>query len=104
MKTTTLRTDTWLDAIRAGKRKFRVRRARRDIEDGSAPEWGADEVVTISVFLADARHAKHHHVGKILTLALVEDLAWAEYSEGDYCGEGQFMAEEYRLQLREVLD
>lgn len=30
-----------------------------------------------------------------------DEVAWAEYSEGDYCGHGEFLFEEYRMVLIE---
>lgn len=91
--------DNFLKAIRAGTRRFYARFARRDNAEGTGPEWSAPEWVTLYVALRE-KPMRDHPKGEILTLT-PEGKEWAEYGESDYCGEGEFLCEEYRMQLME---
>jgi hypothetical protein len=99
-------TDPIIAAIRQGRRDFVAQFARRDTEDGTAPDWSAPAPVTLYVALRD-KAFKKHPVGEILTLTPT-GRDWAEYSERDYCGLqhdgtdqpfGEFLIEEWRMRL-----
>lgn len=86
--------------------RVRARFARRDTEDGCSPDWGEPKVVTLYVqkLEKDSGRGKNlRKAGTIVCLA-IQDFSWAEYSEEDYCEEyNEFLAEEYRMQILEIL-
>lgn len=106
-------TDAILERVRARGpiQKWRARFARRDDVTGSAPEWKdyVEEVVTLSVVVRGTRVGRQP-AGWILNVFVAggvqpashsDRIEWAEYSEADYGGNGEFLVEEWRMQLLE---
>jgi hypothetical protein len=89
--------DIIIQEIKAGRRVFNARFARRDNEEGTAPDWSEKRSVTLFVRLRE-KPFKNHPAGEILELT-PERMDWASYSERDYVGWGEFLAEEWRMQL-----
>lgn len=108
-----LASDKFLDAIRNRHSRFAARFAKRDTVDGSAPDWSdfPIQVVELWIQLTTQVHGSRPP-GYILSVMpeQVHDHAgtdigsWAEYSETHYCGNGEWLAEEYRMQLLEVIE
>lgn len=97
--------DRFLDAIRAGKRRFRARFANRDAPCGSRPDWSEPRDVVLSVAIREKAYRKHR-AGEILTVAC-DDAPWGTFEAGerDYSPEfSEFLVENYRMQLIEVLE
>jgi hypothetical protein len=96
--------DSLLDSLKDGCR-VRAKFARRDNEEGDAPDWGPVKTVTLNVMRRD-KAIKHrgvvHPVGELTSLT-VKDFDWAEYDQRSYCEDGEFLAEEYRMKIVEVL-
>ncbi len=95
--------DKFLSAIRAGKRRFRARFAKRDNEAGTGPDWSEPRDVELCVALRDKplkARGVLHPAGEILAVTPT-DFNWAEAGERDY-EDGCFMVEEYRMELLEV--
>lgn len=69
------------------------------------PEWQAPQIVTIEIIRREISlpRAKKRgdFAGDILAI-YIKDFNWAEYGLHDYCGENQWMAEEWRMQVLEV--
>ena len=104
-----LNSDKFLDAIRAGKKQFIARFAKRDNKDGDGPEWSDYDqglvILRATIRQKDIRHGgRTYPKGQIISLYSSYPKGWAEYSEDDYCGNGEFLAEEYRMQLLEVVE
>lgn len=83
--------------LQNGKNVVIARFANRDNAAGTAPEWSEPRQVTLNVTLR-AKDFKRYKKGEILTLS-VADFPWAEYGQYDYCGDGEFLCEEYRMQI-----
>jgi hypothetical protein len=88
--------------------KISARFARRDTEDGCAPDWGQPKTVTLFVMRSEKDLKQGRKVirpaGTIVELA-VKDFGWASYEEDDFCPEyNEFLAEEYRMQILKIED
>jgi hypothetical protein len=96
--------DKFLAAMRSGKRRFMARFANRDAPCGSKPDWSSPKEVLLTVLIRAAAYKKHP-AGEILTVTCSE-APWGDFEAGerDYCPEfSEFMVEEYRMQLLDVL-
>jgi hypothetical protein len=87
--------------------KVLARFAKRDNEDGDAPDWGEPKVVSLYVLKAEKDYKKGKKIirpmGSIIELA-VNEFGWASYEEDDFCEEyNEFLVEEYRMQILEIL-
>jgi hypothetical protein len=96
---------TSLDQLTDGV-KVIARFAKRDNEDGDAPDYGQPKTVTLIVQRREKtlkRGRQVYPAGQIVLIA-VRDFGWAEYSEDDYSPEyNEFLCEEYRMKILEVL-
>ena len=85
--------------------RVRARFARRDNEAGDAPDWGPPKDVSLYIQRrpVNVRYGKRLLLaGEIITLT-PKEFSWAEYGMQDYCGDGEFEEEEYRMKIEEVL-
>lgn len=82
------------------------RLSNRDNKSGTSPEW--DDWTKGKLYLRRRetplppkmrKKSKEPNVGDIIELCL-EDIGWAEYSQSDYVGNGQFMVENYRMEIK----
>lgn len=114
-------TDAMLERVRTRGplQKWRARFARRDDYTGTAPDWKdyIEEVVTLNVTVRTTNlpRAKrpNEFTGWILSVVVAGGVQpashsgridWAEYSESDYGGTGEFLFEEWRMQLLEEVE
>lgn len=72
-----------------------------------APNWGPWHDSKIFLRRRETPLPKRLHnrsnapnVGDILTLTLD---SWAEYGQGDYCGDGVFVVEDYYLEIKDLI-
>jgi len=89
--------------LNAPATKVRAQFARRDNEEGTAPDWRAPQEVTLGVKRYPASRKRGQLTQPVVTQIWVTDFDWAEYTSDDYCGNGEFLAEEYRMRILEVL-
>lgn len=83
-----------------------ARFAKRDTEDGCAPDWSEPQTVTLFVRRSekDLKKGKKtiRPAGTIIELT-IKEFSWASYDENDFCPEyNDFLAEEYRMQILEI--
>ena len=107
-----MQSDPILDAIRRGHTRFMARFAKRDNRAGTAPEWSdyPAGIYKFAITLRDKPY-KNRPKGEILSITPIDGEpgwvgadAWAEYTEASYCGNGEFLIEEYRMQLVSVAE
>lgn len=97
--------DAIYGALQDGDVKVIARFARRDNEEGSAPDYGEPTPVTLEV-TRRKKTIKHGGVSYLegdLQSVYVKDFGWADYSERDYDTEfHEFLAEEWRMEIVKI--
>jgi hypothetical protein len=77
--------------------------SRRDIEDGTAPDWSEPKVVTLLVQRRDRAYNKKHPAGELLVMT-PKEFSWAEYGERDWSEQfDEWLVEEYRMKIISVV-
>lgn len=91
----------------SGVVRARVRLAKRDNEEGDAPDWRPEEIVTLHIERRDVPLKRRGRIvepaGTLLVMNIQEHPEWAEYSAHHDCGDGEWLCEQYRMEILEII-